>query len=86
MEEMEEKSIFDSDNYFSRVIRRIADHQKIGTVEELIPLYHKFKPLINPKYLTVIEKVVVLRKDRAQKNKTRGGGGGRGGDCEYTLH
>ena len=79
MEEVE-KSILDSDNHFSRVIKRIADHQQIGTFEELIPLYDKFKPLINHEYLRRIEKVVNLRKDRAQKPKknfsSNGGGGG----------
>ena len=82
MEEVE-KSILDSDNHFSRVIKRIADHQQIGTFEELIPLYDKFTPLINHEYLRRIEKVVNLRKDRAQKPKknfSSNGGGGGGGE------
>ena len=82
---MEEELNFQSDNYFTRVIRRISDHQKIGTVEELVALFLRFKPYINPNNLQVMEKVLGIRNQKTEKKRQnfgRQGGGGGGEDSD----
>ena len=67
---------FKSDNYFTRVIRRIAMTQHIGTVDELFCLYRKLKPHIinNMAYLGSIERVVNIRSNRFKNMRTNKNG------------
>ena len=78
VEEKEEETDL-SDDYFNRVNRRISDHQRIGSFDELLAFYHNFKPFVKegPKFLEAIEKIVGIRNKRSviMRNETKGGGG-----------